>query len=85
MAGVVVHLRRYTKGWWPVSNGRFCIIPARALGDKRLNRTDIMVLNALGLFGNKEGWSFPSTSTIADMIGAHRVSVSKALEHFLFK
>jgi hypothetical protein len=79
MAGVVVHLRRCTKGWWPVSNGRFCIIPARALGDKRLNRTDIMVLNALGLFGNKEGWSFPSTSTIADMIGAHRVSVSKAL------
>lgn len=62
-----------------MTNARFCIIPARALGDKRLNRTDIMVLNALGMFGDKQGWSFPSTSTIAEMIQAHRVSVSKAL------
>lgn len=62
-----------------MTNARFCIIPARALGDKRLNRTDIMVLNALGMFGDKEGWSFPSTSTIADMIDAHRTSVSKAI------
>lgn len=64
-----------------MSNARFCIIPARALGDKRLNRTDIMVLNALGMFGDKQGWSFPSTSKIAEMIGAHRVSVSKALSN----
>lgn len=62
-----------------MTNARFCIIPARALGDKRLNRTDIMVLNALGMFGDKEGWSFPSIGKIAEMINAHRVSVSNAL------
>lgn len=62
-----------------MTNARFCIIPARALGDKRLNRTDIMVLNALGMFGDTSGWSFPSTKTIAEKIGGHRVSVSKAL------
>lgn len=63
-----------------MSNARFCIIPARALGDRRLNRTDIMVLNALGMFGDKEGWSFPSTRKIGELIGdAHRTSVSKAL------
>lgn len=62
-----------------MTNARFCIIPARALGDKRLNRTDIMVLNALGMFGDKTGWSFPSTRTIGEMINAHRTSVSDAL------
>lgn len=62
-----------------MTNARFCIIPARALGDKRLNRTDIMVLNALGMFGDKQGWSFPSTRTIGEMINSHRTSVSDAL------
>jgi hypothetical protein len=62
-----------------MTNARFCIIPARALADKRLNRTDIMVLNALGMFGDKEGWSFPSIGTIAQLIEAHRTSVSKAI------
>lgn len=62
-----------------MTNARFCIIPARALGDKRLNRTDIMVLNALGMFGDKHGWSFPSTRTIGEMINSHRTSVSDAL------
>lgn len=62
-----------------MTNARFCIIPARALGDKRLNRTDIMTLNALGMFGDRDGWSFPSTRTIGELINAHRVSVSEAL------
>ncbi|GEM_PF-6735648 len=66
-----------------MTNARFCIIPARALGDKRLNRTDIMVLNALGMFGDRDGWSFPSTSTIAEMIQAHRTSVSKAISNLV--
>jgi hypothetical protein len=62
-----------------MSNARFCIIPARALGDKRITRNDIMVLNALGMYGDKEGWSFPSIGTIAELINAHRVSVSKSI------
>lgn len=62
-----------------MTNARFCIIPARALGDKRLNRTDIMTLNALGLFGNRAGWCYPSLKKIAQMIDAHRVSVSNAV------
>jgi hypothetical protein len=66
-----------------MSNARFCIIPARALGDKRLNRTDIMVLNALGMFGDKQGWCFPSIGRIAEMIDAHRTSVSKAISNLI--
>jgi biotin operon repressor len=62
-----------------VSNARFCIIPARAIGDQRLNRTDIMVLNCLGLFGDKHGWCFPSTAKIAETIQCHRTSVSKSI------
>ena len=62
-----------------MSNARFCIIPARALGDKNLARNDIMVLNALGLFGDRNGWCWPSLVRIAEMIGAHKVSVSKSV------
>lgn len=62
-----------------MSNARFCIIPARAIGDQRLNRTDIMVLNCLGLFGDKHGWCFPSTAKIAETIQCHRTSVSKSI------
>lgn len=66
-----------------MTNARFCIIPARAIGDKRLNRTDIMVLNALGMYGNTEGWSFPSLKAIAEMIDAHKISVSKAISKLI--
>lgn len=67
-----------------MTNARFSIIPARALSDRRLNRTDILVLNALGMYGDREGWSFPSTSTIGEMLGgAHRTSVSKAISNLV--
>jgi hypothetical protein len=63
-----------------MSNARFCIIPARALGDTRISRNDVMVLLALGKFGDKDGWSWPSMKTIAEMIQAHHVSVSKSIK-----
>jgi len=66
-----------------MTSARFCIIPARALGDKRITRNDIMVLNALGMYGDKDGWSFPAIGTIAELINAHRVSVSKSISNLV--
>jgi hypothetical protein len=62
-----------------MANGRFCVIPARALGDKRLKQTEILVLNALVMYGDRTGWCFPSTRTIGELIRVHRTSVSRAI------
>ncbi len=64
-----------------MANASFSIIPARVLGDKRLCRTDIVTLNALGLFSDKEGWCFPSHATIASIIHVHVDSVRKSTRH----
>ena len=62
-----------------MTNARFCIIPARALGDTRLTRADFMVLNALGLYGDTSGWCFPSVDTIAHKANVEQVSVRRAI------
>lgn len=55
---------------------RFCIIPRRAIEDERFSMSHLRVLAALGSFADRNGWCFPSTSTIAVIIGVSRQRVS---------
>ncbi|MDQ5910891.1 MAG: hypothetical protein QG599_2988 [Pseudomonadota bacterium] len=58
-------------------SARFRIIPARAVCDTRLSRGALLVLNALGIYGDLNGWCWPSQGTIAKCIKLHRTSVTK--------
>ncbi|MDQ5908319.1 MAG: hypothetical protein QG599_410, partial [Pseudomonadota bacterium] len=58
-------------------SARFSIIPARAVCDTRLSRGALLVLNALGIYGDLNGWCWPSQGTIAKCIKLHRTSVTK--------
>ncbi len=40
-------------------SGRFSIVPARAVEDRRLSAPAFRVLPALGTFSNKDGWDIP--------------------------
>jgi DNA-binding Lrp family transcriptional regulator len=61
-------------------NGRFSIIPSRAINDKGLSKSALIVLNVLGMYGDKDGYSFPSQSTIAEHLGITRQAVQKSLK-----
>jgi len=60
--------------------GRLCIIPSRALRDKRLNNTDLKALNALGSYTDRNGWCYPSQQTIAEDIEMSRMSISRSIK-----
>lgn len=55
---------------------RFCIIPRRAIEDERFSMSHLRVLAALGSYADRNGWCFPSTSTIGGIIGVSRQRVS---------
>ena len=59
---------------------RLSVIPARAIEDDRLSKGDLKVLNALGVYADKDGWSFPSQQTLADKINMTRMSVSRGIK-----
>ncbi len=46
-------------------SGRLSIIPAAAVFDSRLCRTDLAVLCALGAYANRSGRCWPATTTLA--------------------
>ncbi len=46
-------------------SGRLSIIPAAAIFDERLCRTDLAVLCALGAYANRKGRCWPATTTLA--------------------
>lgn len=47
----------------------YACTPANAIGDKRLNRTDLFVLMCHALHADPRGYSFPSQQTIIEYIG----------------
>lgn len=58
-------------------NQRFSIIPARAVADTELSRSALAVLAALGIYGDREGWCWPSQSTLGDILGISRQAVGR--------
>lgn len=61
-------------------SGRFAIIPARAIDDRRLGRAALAVLAALGTYSDRDGWCWPATSTLAQRLGTSRQAVSKQIK-----
>lgn len=62
-----------------MSQGRFAIIPARALDDAELGAAALKVLLVLGTHADREGWCFPSQDTVADRLGVSRQAVGKQI------
>lgn len=58
---------------------RFSVLPARAIDDDRLSRTHLRCLAALCTYTDKNGWAWPSTSTIAERLGVSRQLISRCL------
>jgi biotin operon repressor len=63
-----------------MSDPRFSIIPTRAIDDSRLSKPSLLVLCALGTYGDKAGWCHPSQGTIAQRLGVSRQAVGKCIK-----
>ncbi len=63
----------------PPSSGRFSIIPARAIDDPRLGKAALLVLCTLGTYSDRDGWSWPSISTMAHRLRVTRRHISNGL------
>jgi hypothetical protein len=59
---------------------RFSIIPARAIEDPRLHSAALRVLSAIGTYANKEGWCYPSQSTLAKRLKISRPAVNRQIK-----
>ena len=60
-----------------MSNARFSILQARAVGDDRVSDAQFRTLAALGCYGDAEGWCFPSLSTLGAKLHKSPQAVSK--------
>ncbi len=60
-------------------SGRFSIIPARAIDDPRLGKAALLVLCALGTYSDRDGWSWPSSNTLANRLRVSRRHISNGL------
>jgi hypothetical protein len=60
-----------------MSNSRFSIMQARAVGDERVSDAQFRTLAALGCYGDEEGWCFPSLKTIGKKLHKSPQAVSK--------
>jgi helix-turn-helix protein len=59
-----------------MSNARFSIVQARAVKDQRVSNAQFRTLSALGMYSDKDGWCYPSQSTIGEDIGKSRQTVN---------
>lgn len=58
-------------------NQRLSVIPARAVTDPDLSDGAFRTLAAIGVFGDRNGWCYPSYSTLAKMRGVSKQAISK--------
>lgn len=63
-----------------MTNARFSILQARAIGDARISNAQFRTLAALGIFGDKDGWCFPKLTTLGEMLGKTKQAVSKDIQ-----
>ncbi len=60
--------------------GRFSIVPAQAVEDRRLGPAPFRVLAALGTFSDREGWCWPSMTTLATQLSTRRQVVQRHVQ-----
>jgi hypothetical protein len=63
-----------------MGNQRFSITPSRAVEDQDMPDTIFRTLATLGLYGDKNGWCFPSLSTLADIRGKSKAAMSQHIK-----
>jgi hypothetical protein len=63
-----------------MSNARFSITPAIAAADTTLPDSVFRTLACLGVFGDKNGWCWPSLETIANMRGVSKPRISQDIK-----
>lgn len=59
---------------------RFSIIQGRAVQDGRVTDAQLRTLGALGMYADKDGWCFPSQSSLADDVGKSRKTVNEHIK-----
>ena len=59
-------------------SGRFAIVPALAVEDRRIGNAAFRVLACLGTYADKNGWCWPSAKTIGTRLDLSRTTV---IEH----
>ena len=62
------------------NSSRFSIVPARAVEDRRLSAPAFRVLAALGTYSDKDGWCWPSLTTLATQLGTKRPVVHRNVQ-----
>ncbi len=60
-----------------VGNQRMSVIPARAVSDPDLSDGAFRTLAALGMFGDRNGWCYPSYATLARIRGLSKSAIAK--------
>jgi DNA-binding transcriptional ArsR family regulator len=60
-----------------MSNARFSILQAAAISDTRISDAQFRTLAALGRYGNKDGWCFPSLQTLGKDLNKSPQAVSR--------
>lgn len=63
-----------------MSNARFSITPSRAVKDKDLSDSQFRTLSALGIYGDENGWCWPSLGTLAKDLNKSKPAVSKDIK-----
>ncbi len=64
-------------------NQRFTITPANAATDKNLTDSEHRTLSVIGIFGDKNGWCWPSQSTLAEMRGVSRKTINLHIKRLI--
>jgi hypothetical protein len=61
------------------NSGRFAIVPARAVEDRRLGDAAYRLLGTLGTYSNRDGWCWPGADLLARRLGITRQAVQRSI------
>lgn len=64
-------------------NQRFSITPANAATDNRLSDSVHRTLTVIGIFGDKNGWCWPSQKTLAELRGVSRQTINAHIKELI--
>ena len=64
-------------------NQRFSITPAKAATDNELTDSEHRTLAVIGIYGDKNGWCWPSQSTLAEMRGVSRKTINVHIKRLI--
>lgn len=63
-----------------MSNARFSILQSKAVSDSQLSDSQFRTLAALGTFGDKNGYCFPSLKTLSALLNKSKPAISRDIK-----